>query len=254
MKKVFKVLVAVAFVVCLMPIGIYAETSVLNLDNEENRKIHYIDNDSSDGKIVYEITEHEELYKVTEYIKNEYAEVISYIEKWQNDSYTLVYTNHSVMTEDGIRLDSYDCTKAETTSYFYKLNEGTEKVVLGQPDISLFYESTDWEYVDTTVGSNSFAKFTVGFVTQVITALVVPVSGVASAVTAVAISMIVDYIVDNAIEVIYYERDYYEKLSLEVPWVMVVGSKWVTRFYSDSARKNLINTTTEVVYLDGYEE
>ena len=53
---------------------------------------------------------------------------------------------------------------------------------------------------------------------------------------------------------VYYTRDYYERRSTEVSWVMVVASRWDTYWYSDSKRQNLIDSTTCEKYLDGYSD
>lgn len=241
----------------LLLITPYSKPIYATSETNELKRITYIDNDPSDGNIIYEFNNNGTIYRITEYIENNYEKVTSYIEVKQDDgSYKLITKDQSIITENGIEISSFDYESSKLNNYTYTVaNETvTLKNDLDEQEISLLGSSSSWVYDGTTYGSNKIAKYTVAFVTQIIISLALPGSGVANAVASVIIGDIANYIVDNLIPTVYYSRAYYEKHALDVSWYMVTGSKWITRFYENSNRTQFINSVTDVVYLDGYEE
>lgn len=61
----------------------------------------------------------------------------------------------------------------------------------------------------------------------------------------------------GAIPIVYYRQIYSEKKLVNPPLSLrnfVVGSKWLTYFYSDKAHSQFIRSVTDIVYANGYEE
>lgn len=235
----------------------YRETIHAESEAKELERITYIDGDLRDGNIIYELKDNGNIYRITEYVEDNYKKVTSYIEVKQDDgSYKLVTKNQSVMTEHGIDITSFDYESSKVNHDTYTI--ANESLTLGndlaEQDASISGSSSGWVYDGTVNGSNKITKYTIVFVTQLIIGVALPAGGVVSTATAIIAGDIAEYIVDRAIPTVYYSQAYYEKHALDVSWYMVTGSKWVTKFYANSSRTQFINSTTEIVYLDGYEE
>lgn len=255
MKKIKLIILSILCSILL--ITPYSKPIYAESEDYELKRITYIDNDSSDGNIIYEFNNNGIIYRITEYIENNYEKVTSYIEIKQNDgSYKLITKDQSILTENGIEISTFDYESSTINNYTYTIaNESvTLKNNLDGQEISLLGSSSSWVYDGTAYGSNKIAKFTIAFVTQVLIGIALPGSGIPTAVASAAIGDIASRIIDKLIPTIYYSRAYYEKHALDVSWYMVTGSKWVTRFYENSDRTQFINSVTDIVYLDGYEE
>lgn len=262
MDKLLKTFIALLITITIIPATVSAKENTKqnfnnNYNNIELENINFIDDNINDGKIIYEMNDNGKTYRITEYIKDNYKVVTSYIEIKQSDnSYKLISQDLSIMTNDSIDLYSYDYTTLQSESYSYKINHDiTEhEISFEQSEVIPFGNSSEWVYDGTINGSNKFAKFTLAFITQVIISIALPSTGVVSGITSTAASSIATYLIDKSIKTVYYKQSYYEKHSLDVSWYMVTGSKWVTKYYADSKRTKYLNTTTEIVYLSGYEE
>ncbi len=255
MKRILTAIMAAFMLLIILPTKVNAEENIqYNINNvfknDEFSNVKYIDNDISDGKIIYELTNSGETYRVTEYIEDNYKKVTSYIEiKQLDNSYKTIIKNISVLTEDSINICSYDyiTTELNNSKYEIKHNEIEKNYNLESINVSLLRNSTGWVYDGTITGSNKIFKLTLSIIVQIIIGIAAPGGVVVSAITSTIAGNIAAYIIDNNIKTIYYEQDYYEKRSLDVPWPMVTGSKWVTRYYADSDRTKYINTITEIV-------
>jgi hypothetical protein len=255
MKHILTAGLAVLIFTTVTPFKVNAEDSINNNANsitqsDEAQCIKYIDNDKSDGKISYELNDNGKSYRVTEYIENNYEKVTSYVElKQLDDSYKRISKNISILNQDNVSLCVYDYTTNKLDTYEYEIgNNATDNSINIEPENNIMLNSsTGWEYDGTSYGYKSFFIRTLSFITQVLISVACPGNAAVTAATSIILNTIAENVLNWSLPKIYFAQAYYEKQSLDVPWVMVTGSKWVTRYYSDEGRTQYMNTTTEVV-------
>lgn len=257
MEQILTTMIASLALTILVPIPISPnnlsqyEKNILSVPLVSNHII-FIDDDNSDGKIVYEQKSGGFTYKITEYIENNFEKVTSIIEIRQDkNTYETISKNISIRTNTGIEMYCYDYISTQFERFEINfINDEYETSSLAENTRAnniLLRNSTGWVYDGTTYGSNKFIKLTLSFVTQVIIGIASPGGTVVSNVVSTVAGSIAQTIINRLIPTVYYARAYYEKRSLDVSWPMVTGSKWVTRFYSNSNRTDYLGTTTEVV-------
>ena len=141
MKHILTAGLAILIFTTVTPFKVNAEDSINNNANnitksDEVQCIKYIDNNKNDGKISYELKDNGKLYRITEYIENNYEKVTSYVElKQLDDSYKIISKNISILNQDNVSLCVYDYTTNKLDTYEYENgNNATDNSINIEPE------------------------------------------------------------------------------------------------------------------------
>ena len=264
MKKILVIITAIAMSLP-MTTNVFAASSKNNLkslwESRENFELISL----SDEQVVSNFDANNVTYQVEEYIDIDTHKIISkfYIlenEKIylgeqetnfkQNDTniYIEISENNEVVDQQTMNIETYNnSNKSNDTSTGEVFDPLDEIIVtpniLPPADGGGSYVESKWVSQGVYNGSNTIAQYSVG----ALTILIGYISGGAT-------GTVVAYIVDRAIQEnwdrVYYSKEtfvYLERCSTwpSYPnWIQAGGYKYITKFYSDSARKDYIRTTT----------
>jgi len=262
------------FAICLTSFNSTVAFAATNVTNQEMNQsllslkksnFNYLEGKPGDTHLVYTYESNSDTYKVIEDTSDNFEKVNTtiYVEKTEGvfvkyATQTLTINNFTstlITNENGyVTTEKQDLSSVKKSEL---LNNNFLSSALAAGSYQ-GYKVSNWKQVSTTNSSTRITNYSATAVFAVIAYIAADgaTDGLSGAVVA-AISAVAGKIIDEAIPIVYYRQIYSEKKLVNPPLSLknfVVGSKWLTYFYSDKAHSQFIKSVTDIVYANGYEE
>ncbi|QLG39942.1 hypothetical protein HW560_18750 [Paenibacillus sp. E222] len=240
------------------------EASVSQLSQEKQNFI-FLEGKPGDAHLVYTYESNGDTYKVEERANKDFTEVDStiYVKNAEGEFVKHATQNAIIDTQNSlfqVTTNENGVTETETQNFGVDPTDlSTIPNIPMRPDRGDLITPFDsymggavsaWYYGSWVDGSSKIERYTVTAVTALLIGLATAANPSAAVATSVIGTMALT-IVQDQIPLVYYKRRYAEKKSL-VATTVIVGSKWDTIFYSNSARTNELDRTTATKFLSGY--
>lgn len=247
MKKKLKVIA----LICVLILGISIINNTVNVYAEttgEKTNFKILTNENE--KIIYTYDENGKSYRVEENINPETSKVDSIVYVVSGNGKQIpVSTIETTLENDSITIKTTE--KNETITETFNLDTLIQTNVNKSNIVTPFANeigagsgATNWQYSGTIKSSTNIAKYTVGAVRVAIQTIAAAKSATLMQTTAIAVcGYIAGVIVESRIPTVYYTKEYYS--SFYVGTTRMAGEKVLSSFYSDSARKNKIDTAID---------
>ena len=260
------------FTICLTSFNSTVAFAATNVTNQEmNQSLlslkksnyNYLEGKPGDTHLVYTYESNNDTYKVIENADDNFEKVNTtiYVENTEG-----VFVKYATQT---LTINNFTSTLT-TNENGYVTTEQQDLLPAKKSQNNNFissalaagsyqgYKLTNWKQISTTNYSTRITNYSATAVFAVIAYIAADgaTDGLSGAVVA-AISAVAGKIIDKAIPIVYYRQIYSEKKLVNPPLSLrnfVVGSKWLTYFYSDKAHSQFIRSVTDIVYANGYEE
>lgn len=261
-----------AFTICLTAFNSTVAFAATNVTNQEmNQSLlslkksnyNYLEGKPGDTHLVYTYESNNDTYKVIENADDNFEKVNTtiYVENTEG-----VFVKYATQT---LTINNFTSTLT-TNENGYVTTEQQDLLPTKKSQNNNFissalaagsyqgYKVSNWKQMSTTNSSTRITNYSATAVFAVIAYIAADgaTDGLSGAVVA-AISAVAGKIIDEAIPIVYYRQIYSEKKLVNPPLSLrnfVVGSKWLTYFYSDKAHSQFIRSVTDIVYANGYEE
>lgn len=261
-----------AFTICLTAFNSTVAFAATNVTNQEmNQSLlslkksnyNYLEGKPGDTHLVYTYESNNDTYKVIENADDNFEKVNTtiYVENTEG-----VFVKYATQT---LTINNFTSTLT-TNENGYVTTEQQDLLPAKKSQNNNFissalaagsyqgYKVSNWKQMSTTNSSTRITNYSATAVFAVIAYIAADgaTDGLSGAVVA-AISAVAGKIIDEAIPIVYYRQIYSEKKLVNPPLSLrnfVVGSKWLTYFYSDKAHSQFIRSVTDIVYANGYEE
>ncbi len=261
-----------AFTICLTSFNSTVAFAATNVTNQEmNQSLlslkksnyNYLEGKPGDTHLVYTYESNNDTYKVIENADDNFEKVNTtiYVENTEG-----VFVKYATQT---LTINNFTSTLT-TNENGYVTTEQQDLLPAKKSQNNNFissalaagsyqgYKVSNWKQMSTTNSSTRITNYSATAVFAVIAYIAADgaTDGLSGAVVA-AISAVAGKIIDEAIPIVYYRQIYSEKKLVNPPLSLrnfVVGSKWLTYFYSDKAHSQFIRSVTDIVYANGYEE
>lgn len=238
------------------------EGSVLSL---KKSNFNYLEGKPGDAHLVYTYESNYKTYKVIESASEDFEKVNSTIYVKNDEGSFEKYATQKLTIDNYISTLETNENGNVSVEKQNLLPFNKAEVINGNINSSNIlsssyqgYKVSNWKYINVINSSTKITNYSATAVFAIIVYIAADAAtdGISGAVVA-AISAVAGKIVDEAIPVVYYKQNYYEKKLINPPVSLrnfVVGSKWLTYFYSDKSHSQYINSVTNIVYANGYEE
>lgn len=200
-------------------------------------------------KVIYTYEENGKSYRVEENIDSKNSKVDSIIYEINKNELIPISTIKTSLDNNNLIVKT--TKKNKTTMEIVDLN--SEIQINNNMDTMIsprLHEpgagsgSTNWQYWGTIKSSTAIVKYTIGAVKVAIQAIVASKSTTPVQAAAVAAcGYIAGVIIESRIPTVYYTKEFYN--SYYVGSNLLSGEKVISTFYSDSARKNKIDTAID---------
>lgn len=260
------------FTICITSFNSTVAFAATNVTNQEmNQSLlslkksnyNYLEGKPGDTHLVYTYESNNDTYKVIENADDNFEKVNTtiYVENTEG-----VFVKYATQT---LTINNFTSTLT-TNENGYVTTEQQDLLPAKKSQNNNFissalaagsyqgYKVSNWKQISTTNSSTRITNYSATAVFAVIAYIAADgaTDGLSGAVVA-AISAVAGKIIDEAIPIVYYRQIYSEKKLVNPPLSLrnfVVGSKWLTYFYSDKAHSQFIRSVTDIVYANGYEE
>ncbi|MBT2282619.1 hypothetical protein J7E78_03585 [Paenibacillus polymyxa] len=240
------------------------EASVSQLSKEKQNFI-FLEGKPGDAHLVYTYESNGDTYKVEERANKDFTEINStiYVKNAEGKFVEHAIQNAIIDTQNSlfqVTTNENGIIETETQNFGVDTTDlSTIPNIPVRPDRGDLITPFDsymggavsaWYYGSWADGSSRIERYTVTAVTALIFALATAANPSAAVVTT-TVGAVALTIVQDQVPLVFYKRRYAEKKSL-VATTIIVGSKWDTIFYSNSARTSEIGRTTATKFLSGY--
>ncbi|MDW2796100.1 hypothetical protein RZO55_00675 [Clostridium boliviensis] len=272
MRKLIASILTIA--ICLTSFNSTIAFAATNETNQEMNQsllslkksnFNYLEGKPGDTHLVYTYESNNDKYKVIENASDNFEKVNTtiYVEntegvfvKYATQTLTINNFTSTLSTNE----NGYVTTEKQDLSSVKKselLNNNFISSALASGSYQ-GYKVSNWKQISTTNSSTRITNYSATAVFAIIAYIAADgaTEGLSGAVVA-AISAVAGKIIDEAIPIVYYRQIYSEKKLINPPLALrnfVVGSKWLTYFYSDKSHSQFIRSVTDIVYANGYEE